>query len=178
MVGAPIPSIPEQEPTLAVVVATIAGLERHVEDTIIAMDRRIEQRFDANDKSFTAALITAKEAVEKAEVANAKRFDSVNEFRGQLTDQAATFLTKDVSEQQFMRSAEDIDQVRNDVSALRREWAGHLGAAEGVGDTKDEGRAQLSLKVATGALLVAVGLGVLDLVLTFLFKGWGLAVGG
>jgi hypothetical protein len=55
---------------------------------------RTEQRFEASEKAILAALTAAKEAVNKAEIAQEKRLDSVNEFRGQLSDQAATFVTR------------------------------------------------------------------------------------
>ncbi len=54
----------------------------------------IDQRFADSDKAIQAALQAAKEAVAKAEIATEKRFDAVNEFRGQLADQAATLLTR------------------------------------------------------------------------------------
>ena len=57
-------------------------------------DRLYQQRFDAQEKALTSALTAAKEAVDKAQSASEKRFDSVNEFRNQLKDQAATFLTR------------------------------------------------------------------------------------
>ena len=54
----------------------------------------INQRFEAQEKQNALALTAAKEAVAKAETAAEKRFDSVNEFRGQLKDQAATFMPR------------------------------------------------------------------------------------
>jgi hypothetical protein len=52
------------------------------------------QRFEAQEKAVAAALAAAKEAVAKAEGAAEKRFDSVNEFRGNLKDQQATFIPR------------------------------------------------------------------------------------
>jgi hypothetical protein len=62
-------------------------------------DLRYQQRFDAQGQALTAALLAAEKAVQaaltaaqsavsKAEAATEKRFESVNEFRGALTDQA------------------------------------------------------------------------------------------
>lgn len=47
------------------------------------MDKRYQQRFEAQEK-----------AIAKAEMASEKRFEGVNEFRAQLTDQATTFLPR------------------------------------------------------------------------------------
>lgn len=54
----------------------------------------VEQRFKDQDKAVQAALLAAKEAVLKAEVASEKRFESVNEFRQQLSDQTNTFIPR------------------------------------------------------------------------------------
>jgi hypothetical protein len=57
-------------------------------------DRRYNQRSVAQDDAVKAALATSKEAVVKAESATEKRFDSVNEFRQTLSDQATNFLSR------------------------------------------------------------------------------------
>jgi flagellar biogenesis protein FliO len=57
-------------------------------------DLRYQQRFQGQLDAVMAALAAAKEAVNKAETANEKRFESVNEFRSTLSDQAAQFLTR------------------------------------------------------------------------------------
>lgn len=57
-------------------------------------ERASNQRFESQDRAVSAALAAAEKAVAKAEIAAEKRFDAVNEFRGQLKDQAATFVTR------------------------------------------------------------------------------------
>jgi len=42
----------------------------------------------------TAAMVAAEKAINKAEMATEKRFDSVNEFRQTLSDQARDFLSR------------------------------------------------------------------------------------
>lgn len=54
----------------------------------------VEQRFTDQDRAVQSALLAAKEAVIKAETATEKRFESVNEFRQQLSDQTNTFLSR------------------------------------------------------------------------------------
>jgi hypothetical protein len=56
--------------------------------------RTLDATFAAQDKAVQAALTAAKEAAAKAEAAAEKRFESVNEFRAQLSDQANTFLPR------------------------------------------------------------------------------------
>lgn len=70
---------------------TVDTLKAHIERILEETDNRYEQRFKA-----------AQEAVTKAETAAEKRFDSVNEFRGQLTDQARSFMPRLESEQRML----------------------------------------------------------------------------
>ena len=67
----------------------------------IERDRRLDERFAAQekaldaallerDKSLAAALAAAKEAVIKAEQTNEKKFDNANEWRGQSADRERT----------------------------------------------------------------------------------------
>lgn len=62
--------------------------------TVDTLKEYFEQRFTDQDKAVQAALLAAKEAVLKAEVASEKRFESVNEFRQQLSDQTNTFIPR------------------------------------------------------------------------------------
>lgn len=64
-------------------------------------DKWIHERFISLDQRFSELKETVRqqgqnsqEAVRRAEAATDKRFDAVNEFRAQLQDQAAAFLTK------------------------------------------------------------------------------------
>ena len=76
----------------------------------------MEQRFVDQDKAVQAALLAAKEAVLKAEVASEKRFESVNEFRGQLSDQTATFMPRAEAEQRTTALAEKIADLTNRIN--------------------------------------------------------------
>jgi hypothetical protein len=81
---------------------TVDTLKEHV-DVITARQ----------DKAVADALTAAKEAVAKAEIAAEKRFDAANEFRGQLSDQAATFMPRSEAEQ-------IIEQLAQKVNALEK----------------------------------------------------------
>lgn len=86
------------------------------------MDIRQQQRFDAQTKAvdsamtaqrtaIEAALVAADKATGKAEDAAKDRFDSVNEFRGTLTDQAATFITRTEAEAAIQRNTERTQEL-------------------------------------------------------------------
>lgn len=55
---------------------------------------RTKERFAAMEKNIVAALAASDKAVTKAETAIEKRFDSVNEFRETLRDQAANLMPR------------------------------------------------------------------------------------
>jgi Flp pilus assembly protein TadB len=84
---------------------TAEQVREHIEAILSERDRQYAQRFAAQEKAIDAALAAqekavaaamaaAEKAVTKAEIAAEKRFESVNEFRGQLADQAATLVTR------------------------------------------------------------------------------------
>lgn len=64
-------------------------------------DRQYSQRFSSQQDAVFSALQAAKEAVTKAETAADKRFDSVNEFRQTLAEQAEKFMSKDTGDAKF-----------------------------------------------------------------------------
>ena len=120
----------------------IDALRAEIIAVIDERDKRYAQRFDAQQEALSAALqgakeavanalSAAKEAVIKAETAVEKRFESVNEFRATLTDQAANFVSKDSADAKF-KSIEDkvaanagaIAQLDNRIVQLTSRGAG------------------------------------------------------
>jgi len=90
-----------------------------------------DQRFDDSKEAVTtallaqkeltsAALVAAKEAVVKAEVATEKRLEGMNEFRGQLIDQATMLMPRSEAEQRMTQLAEKINDLDSKFS---REFA-------------------------------------------------------
>lgn len=88
-------------------------IKEHFEAILAEKDKGYEQRFNAQEKAVNAALIAAKEAVEKAEAAASKRFDSVNEFRQTLSDQTATFIPRPEYTQR-------LDSLEKSIGAVTR----------------------------------------------------------
>ena len=93
-------------PTSSGVVDSIARSQiEHLRELLFAAEKLNDQRFQAIEKNVStalnaqesataAALQAVKEAGLKQETATERRLESVNEFRGQLKDQAATFVTR------------------------------------------------------------------------------------
>jgi len=73
---------------------TVETAHTHLLDLITANDRRYEQRFLDSKEAVQSALIAADRATTKAEESQEKRNEGMNEFRGQLKDQAGTFITR------------------------------------------------------------------------------------
>ena len=71
----------------------------------------LDERAAAQTQAIAAALLSAEKAVTKAENATEKRFDSVNEFRAQLADQASQFMPREVAETQTA-------EFRNQIAAI------------------------------------------------------------
>lgn len=105
-------------------------------------DKRYEQRHESSKEAVSAALAAAKEAVIKAENASEKRFESVNEFRGALTDQAGKMLTRTEADQRFLSVNEALVRVEK------------VQASQGGSDTKGERSTRTILSVA--AIIISV----------------------
>lgn len=112
-------------------------------------DLRDQQRFDAQqlalrdaliaqEKAVNAALSAAQEAVQKAETAAEKRFDAVNEFRGQLADQARDLMPRKETETLIKNLSDKIETLEdrgNEIAGRRggmQESWGYLVGAVGV----------------------------------------------
>jgi hypothetical protein len=100
---------------------TVDTLHEHLDMRLAEKDRRDQQRFDAQTQAITAALQAAKEAVDKAEMATERRFESVNEFRGQLADLVARLLPRSEYESAHRSLTEKISDLstRLDKSEAR-----------------------------------------------------------
>ena len=82
-----------------------------------------------------AALVAMKEAVIKAEAAAERRFESINEFRGQLADQAGTFVGRNEYLAQHAALAEKLDtetlRIGGTITELTRRMDRTSGSSAG-----------------------------------------------
>lgn len=99
--------------------------EKMVREVAILQERALTAAMVAQEKAVAAALQAAERAVSKQEQSSEKRFDSVNEFRAQLSDQAATFLTRSESIQRM-------DTINEKISALEKRMDRDDGKGEGL----------------------------------------------
>jgi hypothetical protein len=73
---------------------TIEALKEHVDLMLQVQAERFRERVEDSNRAVASALASADRAVSKAEAAAEKRFESVNEFRGALSDQAKSMMTR------------------------------------------------------------------------------------
>lgn len=66
----------------------------HTKEALVSSEAALQAALIGAEKAVTTALASAEKAVDKAETANEKRFESVNEFRGQLNDQSRLFMIR------------------------------------------------------------------------------------
>jgi hypothetical protein len=134
---------------------TLVSLQA-LRDAIDAADKRYEQRFIAQEgavqsaliaqeKAVNAALIAADRAVSKAELAQERRNEATNEFRGQLSDQAATLMPRRETEQLISSLADrqrvEVDAINDKVNILQRRLDQAEGSVAGVATTRRDIRA-------------------------------------
>jgi hypothetical protein len=85
---------------------TVDILHQHLMAILEERDKRYTQRFTDLETALRAALAASEKAISKAETATERRFESVNEFRQTLTDQAASFVTREVFDEAMKTSRE------------------------------------------------------------------------
>jgi hypothetical protein len=103
---------------IARIAEQVAGLRRSLRagedalrERIAALDRLTQAQIQAQADKVALALAAADKATIKADTANERRFESVNEFRAQLTDQAGTFMTRTEAVAMVERNAERIQEL-------------------------------------------------------------------
>lgn len=107
-------------------------LRTYIESRLNEMDRRFEAGLAAQDKAVQIAMIASEKAVVKAEVAAEKRFEATNEFRGQLADQALTFMPRVEAEQRIGALAEKLDDMKGSSKGGIRDAMAWLAAFGGL----------------------------------------------
>jgi len=122
---------------LAVDKETSAELRRLAE-RVDAVERLSEAKFvtlrtlgDLQAEKVALALESADKAVSKAEAANERRFDSVNDFRGQLADQVSRFVPRTELAAQLEALAARIDAALSSISTAITDAKKRLDNAEG-----------------------------------------------
>ena len=148
-----------------------------LDKAFVASETAMRTALEAAEKAVQAALTAAKEAVTKSEVAAEKRFESVNEFRGQLQDMIETLVSKIEVDAKFRSVADKADgtierferqntksderigaletRVATDVGGLEKRLSDRLVAIEVAAATITVLKSQMY--TVFGVLLTAIG---------------------
>ena len=111
-----------------------------VDAAFLAQQTAMQTALTAAERAVATALLSAEKAVNKAEVAAEKRFEAVNEFRAQLSDQANTFIPRAESEARLGAIVEKqsslehrVDKAEGLVSGKNATWSMVVAAIGAVG---------------------------------------------
>jgi hypothetical protein len=113
--------------------------EERFEERLREADLRYEQRFRAQ-----------MEAISKSDMAGEKRFESVNEFRSTLTDQAATFMPR-------AEAVSKLDSISDRVTKIEGVIYTGAGTLSGQKESKTDSRNEILLWISIIMMVVGVG---------------------
>jgi hypothetical protein len=110
---------------------TLDTLHHLMVQTNEQMELRYQERFNAQQQAVGAALLAAREAVTtalasadravaKAENAAEQRFESVNEFRATLADQASNLLTRSEADARFTATTDKLTLLMTQIGIYVR----------------------------------------------------------
>lgn len=103
------------------------SLYEYFEQRLAAVDARLLAMIDFQRELTHARFDAAQAAITKADTATEKRFESVNEFRGQLADQTRTFASREALE----ASAKEGATARDGLAAATAANTARLSNLEG-----------------------------------------------
>jgi hypothetical protein len=130
------------ETLLAHITMMIAANDRRYIEMFSAMDKATLTALAAAEKAVNAALAASDKAVGKAEESQLRVNVGQNEFRQQLKDQAANFVTKDM-----------LSAVGDRVQLLENFGSKSVGRNEGVEANRQTGRENWGIWIAVGLLV-------------------------
>ncbi len=150
--------------------AIVDEKDQRYDERFKASQKAVETAFSSAEKSIEAALAAADRAVSKAETASEKRFASVNEFRQTLTDQAASFATRNEIETKVNaltdKISDNADITQRDITALVSRVDRNEGNKIGVQETKQG----FSSNVAIMGTIALIIFGIASIIITILLK--------
>lgn len=93
------------------------SLRQYVDNRFEAQEKAVAAALTAQKEAVSAALAAADRAVAKAEAASDKRFESVNEFRSALNDNARLLMPRLEAERALTTIAEKGDVLTSRLNA-------------------------------------------------------------
>jgi hypothetical protein len=96
---------------------TVANLKEYLQRMLFDVERRLDERITSQKEAVTLAVAAADRAMTKADVANEKRFESVNEFRQSLSDKDRLQMPRSEIEALFRAQADKLDAALKTINS-------------------------------------------------------------
>jgi hypothetical protein len=127
----------------------------HLEQRITDLAHRLDERYAIGVANYNANNARLSESSARTEASNAIRFASQNEFRAQLSDQAATFMRRNEFEVRSDALSDKIDQMDKRLTTTINTNTSRLDLLQGsqAGQAALQSRTMLAL----GALVALIG---------------------
>ena len=84
----------------------------------VASEKAIQSAFAASERATTSALTSAKEAVQKAEISSDKRFEIIDEIRGQLKDLGQVSLPRTEYASEFVVLQARMEAIESELAKI------------------------------------------------------------
>lgn len=147
--------------TAKVAAEELRTFSKAIDDRFAAREKTVAEMFNRQTESVLAAMGSSEKAVLKAEAANERRFEAVNEFRAQLNDMISRLLPRGEAEARINSIGEKIDSVGMRLTAIEARTAGASSATVEAREVRNSGNSQTGLLTAmiVGGIGVLVGVG-------------------
>lgn len=136
--------------------ATDVSLREYLTALIISVEKRSDERFGEMKLAVDTAFKEAQKAIDKADSATEKRFEGVNEFRAQLSDQATRFVTRETLDALVAKLEVQIDRNREDLDDLSKRVDLREGQTVGSKTTSATVTQLVTVSIMAVGLLVVV----------------------
>jgi hypothetical protein len=139
---------------------TVDTLAQHYRQRFDDLTKLLDERALGQQTAMSAALASADRATAKAEVAANSRFESVNEFRAQLNDQASTFMTRAEANALLAAVGERLTRIEERLNVGAGQDSGQAEARELRQASARQALLIIGSVVATVSVAVALILGL------------------
>jgi hypothetical protein len=138
-------------------------LRSQLEQQIESGDQNLLLHIDNQKEQVASAFNASEKAIAKAEAANEKRFEAVNEFRAQLRDQQSQFVLREL----FESTQHDMNRRLELQGRISQEQSIRLTEMEARGGGEKDHAADLKSTLAVGA---SITFGILSIAAVLLIN--------
>lgn len=132
------------------------SLKEYLEAKIDAVDLSARDRSKAQDEAVRIALVGAKEDIAKVAESTEKRFESVNEFRSALSDQARLTMPRSESEALHKATLARNDAEYKTINGRIDNLALRMNAYDAHGQGKQSGWGTIASVIAIATAVVSM----------------------